>query len=46
MLHGGTVTVADLGEGAGTRIEVRLPMADRPAERPAHIRSWLAAPHR
>ncbi|MBG0830711.1 HAMP domain-containing histidine kinase [Planomonospora sp. ID67723] len=44
-LHGGTVTVTGPhggagGDGGGTRVEVLLPWAGRPAERPAAV-SWL-----
>jgi two-component system sensor histidine kinase PrrB len=41
--HGGTVTVPDPPAGAGTRIEVRLPMAGPSDGEPPEVRSWLTA---
>jgi signal transduction histidine kinase len=43
MRHGGTAVVAD-PRGAGTRIEVCLPVAGHPVRHPAGTPSWLVAP--
>jgi two-component system sensor histidine kinase PrrB len=44
MRHGGAAVVADLRDGAGTRIEVRLPVAGPAVPHPGEVTSWLAAP--